>query len=80
MAENYGITRRATTCYVGTPEGVLRGGSFNNNDNNLRSANRNNNNPTNQNNNIGFRCARLILKPESGTPYSNAISDLPGVL
>jgi len=36
---------------------VLRGGSWNNNDNNLRVANRNNNNPTNRNNNIGFRCA-----------------------
>ena len=36
---------------------MLRGGGWNNNDNNLRVANRNNNNPTNQNNNIGFRCA-----------------------
>ena len=35
---------------------MLRGGNWNNNDNNLRVANRNNNNPTNQNNNIGFRC------------------------
>ena len=35
---------------------MLRGGGWNNNDNNLRVANRNNNNPTNQNNNIGFRC------------------------
>jgi hypothetical protein len=33
----------------------LRGGSFNNNDNNLHASNRNNNNPTNENNNIGFR-------------------------
>jgi Sulfatase-modifying factor enzyme 1 len=37
---------------------VLRGGSFNNNEPNLRAANRNNNDPTNENNNIGFRCAR----------------------
>jgi len=36
---------------------VLRGGSFNNNTNNLRGANRNRNNPNNENNNIGFRCA-----------------------
>jgi hypothetical protein len=36
---------------------VLRGGSWNNNENNLRSANRNNNNPDNRNDNIGFRCA-----------------------
>jgi hypothetical protein len=35
----------------------LRGGGWNNNDNNLRVANRNNNNPDNRNNNIGFRCA-----------------------
>jgi len=34
---------------------VLRGGSWINNDNNLRAANRNNNNPNNFNNNIGFR-------------------------
>jgi len=35
----------------------MRGGSWNNNWNNLRTANRNNNNPDNHNNNIGFRCA-----------------------
>jgi len=35
----------------------LRGGSWNNNENNLRSSNRNDNNPTNENNNIGFRVA-----------------------
>lgn len=34
---------------------VQRGGSWNNNANNCRSANRNNNNPSNRNNNIGFR-------------------------
>ncbi|MBP8954515.1 MAG: SUMF1/EgtB/PvdO family nonheme iron enzyme [Armatimonadetes bacterium] len=37
---------------------MLRGGSWNNNENNCRSANRNNNNPNNRNNNNGFRCAR----------------------
>ena len=36
---------------------VLRGGSWNNNENNLRSSNRNNNNPDNENNNIGFLVA-----------------------
>jgi len=36
---------------------VLRGGSWNNNENNCRVGNRNNNNPTNWNNNNGFRCA-----------------------
>ncbi len=35
----------------------LRGGSWNNNENNLRSSIRNNNNPDNENNNIGFRVA-----------------------
>jgi formylglycine-generating enzyme required for sulfatase activity len=39
---------------------VLRGGSWNNNDNNVRSANRNNNNPDNWNNNNGFRCVRPL--------------------
>jgi len=35
---------------------VLRGGSWNNAANNVRSANRNNNTPDNRNDNIGFRC------------------------
>ncbi|NJN98787.1 MAG: SUMF1/EgtB/PvdO family nonheme iron enzyme [Anaerolineales bacterium] len=34
---------------------MLRGGSFNNNENNARCASRNRNNPDNRNNNIGFR-------------------------
>jgi hypothetical protein len=40
----------------GQAEKVLRGGSWNNNANNIRAANRNNN-PDNSNNNNGFRCA-----------------------
>jgi formylglycine-generating enzyme required for sulfatase activity len=36
---------------------VLRGGSWNNNPTNLRSANRNRNTPDNRNNNNGFRLA-----------------------
>jgi hypothetical protein len=46
---------------------VLRGGSWNNNDNNCRVANRNNNNPENRNNNNGFRVSNAInrlLQPE----------------
>ncbi|MCL2806042.1 MAG: SUMF1/EgtB/PvdO family nonheme iron enzyme [Treponema sp.] len=37
---------------------VIRGGSWNNDGQNLRSAYRNNNNPDNRNNNIGFRVVR----------------------
>jgi len=42
---------------------VKRGGSWNNNANNIRSANRNNNNPSNRNNNIGFRLANTFSIP-----------------
>ena len=38
---------------------VNRGGSWNNNAQNCRSANRNRNTPTNRNNNLGFRVARI---------------------
>jgi len=43
----------------GWPKGarVCRGGSFNNNRNNVRCAYRNDNDPDNRNNNIGFRVA-----------------------
>ena len=34
-----------------------RGGSWNNNERNVRAANRNRNTPDDTNNNIGFRCA-----------------------
>jgi hypothetical protein len=40
---------------------LVRGGSWNNNPQNLRSANRNRNNPDNRNNNIGFRVARALF-------------------
>nr|WP_280142084.1 SUMF1/EgtB/PvdO family nonheme iron enzyme [Nitrosomonas aestuarii] len=36
---------------------MLRGGSWNNNARNVRSANRNRNEPDNRNNHIGFRLA-----------------------
>lgn len=36
---------------------VMRGGSWNNNPENVRVSNRNRNEPENRNNNIGFRCA-----------------------
>ena len=38
----------------------LRGGAWNNNEDNLRTANRNRNEPENRNNNIGFRLARDV--------------------
>ncbi|MEA3439050.1 MAG: SUMF1/EgtB/PvdO family nonheme iron enzyme [Chloroflexota bacterium] len=47
---------------------MLRGGSWNNNPDNLRVANRNNNDPTDTNNNIGFRCARS-LPANPGSEY-----------
>ncbi|MEW5867822.1 MAG: SUMF1/EgtB/PvdO family nonheme iron enzyme [Chloroflexota bacterium] len=70
---------------MGAPEGVLRGGSWNNNERNLRAANRNRNAPANSNNNVGFRCVRLLSLrgrpgrmrpslsgPEFGRPASRA--------
>jgi len=42
----------------------LRGGSFNNNDNNLRCDDDNDNNRNNQNDNIGFRCCARVLPQE----------------
>lgn len=39
---------------------VLRGGSWNNEPRNVRSANRNRNHPTNSNNNVGFRVANAL--------------------
>jgi hypothetical protein len=42
---------------------VLRGGSFNNNARNVRSANRNNNNPDNRNDNNGFRVVASHISP-----------------
>lgn len=46
---------------------VKRGGSWNNNANNCRSANRNNNNPNNRNNNIGFRAASTVPQGQAGS-------------
>lgn len=45
---------------------VIRGGSWNNNAQNLRSANRNNDGPDNRNNNVGFRLVSTCksLRPE----------------
>ncbi|MBX2926630.1 MAG: SUMF1/EgtB/PvdO family nonheme iron enzyme [Saprospiraceae bacterium] len=40
---------------------MIRGGSWNNNTENCRTANRNRNNPDNRNNNVGFR---LVFVPQ----------------
>ncbi|MCK6628938.1 MAG: hypothetical protein L6R45_27635 [Anaerolineae bacterium] len=42
---------------------MLRGGSWNNNQNNARCAIRNRNNPNNSNNNIGLRVVSHIFSP-----------------
>ncbi|MEM1126204.1 MAG: SUMF1/EgtB/PvdO family nonheme iron enzyme [Bacteroidota bacterium] len=56
---------------AGTSTRVLRGGSFNNNDNNVRCAARNHNNPNKRNNNIGFR---IVLR----TPVRECWKCMPG--
>ncbi len=55
------------------PVRVLRGGSWNNNPRNVRSANRNRNDTTNRNNNNGFRVSST-LRAGAG-----AFTDAPGV-
>jgi hypothetical protein len=53
---------------------VLRGGSWNNNPQNLRAANRNRNTPDNRNNNNGFRVGRTL------SAGAGAITVAPGAL
>ena len=45
---------------------VNRGGSWNNDASNLRSANRNNDTPSNRNDNLGFRCLSSGHRQEGG--------------
>lgn len=47
---------------------VIRGGSWNNNAQNLRSANRNNDNPENRNDNVGFRLVSTSVLKRLSTP------------
>jgi|GEM_PF-3039728 len=53
---------------------VLRGGSWNNNPSNLRSAYRNHSTPDNRNNNIGFRCVWV----EDSSPKTEQDGVMPG--
>ncbi|MBP7498187.1 MAG: SUMF1/EgtB/PvdO family nonheme iron enzyme [Bacteroidales bacterium] len=55
----------------------MRGGSWNNNATNCRSANRNNNSPDNRNNNIGFRVVSPKLKRMDGFPLINRLLSRP---
>nr|WP_302850071.1 SUMF1/EgtB/PvdO family nonheme iron enzyme [Sphaerospermopsis torques-reginae] len=56
---------------------MLRGGSWNNNPRNCRSAYRNNNNPDNRNNNNGFR---LVVSGASTLQLSELVNgNLSGV-
>jgi hypothetical protein len=58
---------------------VLRGGSWNNNQNNARCAYRNRNNPHNRNNNNGFRLVSHISSqpamPRAGASQRDGITD-----
>ncbi|MBW2431203.1 MAG: SUMF1/EgtB/PvdO family nonheme iron enzyme [Deltaproteobacteria bacterium] len=47
---------------------VIRGGSWNNDAHNCRSAIRNNNSPDNRNNNVGFRLASSRQRPDAVRP------------
>ncbi len=53
-----------------SPQRVIRGGSWNNNPRNVRSAKRNRNTTDNRNNNSGFRLASTLEVPEPRTPPS----------
>jgi hypothetical protein len=64
----------------------LRGGSWNNKQDNLRSANRNRNKPDNRNNNIGFRlahyprqCSELFVLRIKQAWRRESMSPFPGL-
>ena len=77
LTESYKQTAASTKggrVPTGSGNRVNRGGNFNNNATNCRSANRNNNNPSNRNNNIGFRPANPSsarrVRPTERTPVA----------
>ena len=53
---------------------MLRGGSFNNNQRNVRVSYRNNNNPNNRNNNIGFRLVAHAFRPTGNAMGRRCVS------
>jgi hypothetical protein len=63
---------------------VLRGGSWNNQPNNVRVSNRNHNQPENRNDNIGFRCVRDVkpggMPPGAGNGAVKAARCVPSSL
>lgn len=70
-----GVEFRAIQTNSESARRVLRGGSFNNQPSNVRSANRNNNLPTNRNNNNGFHLASTLPLPEDVTGATSVIRD-----
>ncbi|MCM0604469.1 MAG: SUMF1/EgtB/PvdO family nonheme iron enzyme [Xanthomonadaceae bacterium] len=52
---------------------VIRGGSWNNNAQNLRSANRNNNTPDNRWNNVGFRLLSTLQSYARWTKFKDFV-------
>ncbi len=61
---------------------VLRGGSWNNEARNVRSAYRNHDDPANRNDNIGFRCARAHERVGASAPEQacfHGVATEPGV-
>ena len=59
---------------------MIRGGSWNNKPENLRSANRNRNNPDNRNNNLGFRLAQSTRKATCLESGAGLFTDSLGVV
>ena len=52
---------------------VVRGGSWNNNPENLRVCNRNNNNPNNRNSNIGVRLVNALTSQNLLVPKTRGV-------
>lgn len=56
---------------------VKRGGSFDNDADDLRAANRNDDDPSNQNDNLGFRCASSRARPRLVSTDAGPAHDHP---